>query len=159
MNMFEEAAALKGTMQMCALSQSEMAKKLGVSQSYVANKLRLLALDEKTRERIISAQLTERHARALLRLLGRPELETALERMIGEGLSVQRSEALVDLLHEESVPEIIGRQDRYRGIEMFKDSLERSLRTLTCMGVDVRRTTSYHGARIYITVSIDETGD
>ena len=44
MNMFDEARSVRGMIEMCGITQSQMAKKLGVSQSYVANKLRLLSL-------------------------------------------------------------------------------------------------------------------
>ena len=70
MNMFEEASALEGTIKMCKLTQSDIAKKLGVSQSYIANKLRLLSFSESMKAEILSSGLTERHARAVLRLKG-----------------------------------------------------------------------------------------
>ena len=58
MNMFEEATALSTMMKMTDMTQSEMARKLGVSQSYVANKLRLLKLGCEEREKILSASLS-----------------------------------------------------------------------------------------------------
>ena len=66
MDMFDEARAIKSTMQLCHLTQSELARQLGVSQSYVANKLRLLKLPEKVRRQILDCGLCERHARLLL---------------------------------------------------------------------------------------------
>ena len=156
MNMFDEAAALMGTRKMCSLSQTEMAKKLGVSQSYVANKLRLLRFDEGTRERIIKAGLTERHARALLRLMGQSELEEALGRIISEGLNVQRSESLIDLLHNGAAPERIERAEAFQRIETFKDTLERSVESLISMGISAKKFESYYGKKTYITVSIEE---
>ena len=156
MDMFEEAKALKGTMNMCSLSQTEMAKKLGVSQSYVANKLRLLQLDESAREKITRAGLTERHARALLRLAGSNEFDTALGKIIEEKLNVQRSEALVDLLHTEKAPERIGNAEKCKMIEMFKDTLDHSLKSLTSAGVSVKRSLSYYGKKTYVTICIEE---
>lgn len=157
MNMFEEAAALSGTIKMCSLSQTEMAKKLGVSQSYVANKLRLLSFDKRARERIIKAGLTERHARTLLRLVGRPELTAAIERIEKEKLNVERSEALVDFLLDGTADERIGGKTKLDSIEAFKDSVKRAVNNLVSLGVDAKRSVSYYGSRIYITVSIDET--
>ena len=49
-NMFEQARSVKGMMEMCGMTQSDMAKKLGVSQSYIANKLRLLSLSDEARQ-------------------------------------------------------------------------------------------------------------
>lgn len=156
MNMFEEAAALQGTMKMCSFSQSEMAKKLGVSQSYVANKLRLLRFDEETRKTILGAGLTERHARALLRLEGKKEMVKALEKIISDELNVARSEALVDFLCSENAPERIGNAQRVKCIELFKDNLDRSVQSLISLGVDAKRYVSYYGKKTYITVSIEE---
>ena len=69
MDMFDEAKAIRSTMELCHLTQGELARQLGVSQSYVANKLRLLKFSEKMTEKIRSSGISERHARALLRLV------------------------------------------------------------------------------------------
>ena len=45
MEMFDEARAMSGTLKLCNITQKELADRMGVSQSYVANKLRLLRLD------------------------------------------------------------------------------------------------------------------
>lgn len=156
MNMFEEATALSGMMKMCTLSQSEMAKKLGVSQSYVANKLRLLAFDEKTKERITEAGLTERHARTLLRLLGRRELSVALDKIICEGLNVSESEAAVDFLLDGDAENRISGKTRLERIESFKNSIKRSVDNLVSLGIDAKRSVGFYENKIYITVSIDE---
>ena len=84
MTMFEEAKSLYGMMKMRKMTQSETAKMLGVSQSYVANKLRLLQLDQKMQDRICESGLSERHARVLLRIkdegLRREVLDKIIER-------------------------------------------------------------------------------
>ena len=157
MNMFDEASALKGTMNLCSLSQSEMAKKLGVSQSYVANKLRLLRFDERARERILAAGLTERHARALLRLEGRGELEVALDKIIREKLNVQRSEALVDFLHDGDAPQRICEAEKYKKTVVFKDTVDHLVQNLVSAGIEAQRHISYYGKKTYITISIEET--
>ena len=54
MNMFEEARALYGTIKMCGVTQEEIAKKLSVSQSYVANKLRLLKFSARMQEKSLN---------------------------------------------------------------------------------------------------------
>lgn len=70
---FEEAAAIARLISRYGLSQEQAAEKLGKSQSAVANKLRLLRLSEPVRDSLRQAHLTERHARALLRLGGETE--------------------------------------------------------------------------------------
>ncbi len=156
MNMFEEAEAIRGMIKMCSLSQSEMAKKLGVSQSYVANKLRLLSFEKETREKILGGGLSERHARALLKLLGKRELDCAMEKIIKDRLNVEKSEALIDFLHNGDAAQRIGKKDRLDGIESFKSTLKSSVESLVSIGVDAKRSVSFYGSKTYITISIDE---
>lgn len=68
LNMFEQAEAFSHLSQKYSLTQEEIAAKMSLSQSAVANKIRLLRLSEGEREQIMEAGLTERHARALLRV-------------------------------------------------------------------------------------------
>ena len=68
MNMFEEAKAIESMLAARGITQATLASILGVSQPYIANKLRLLHFPDNIREMIVSAGLSERHARTLLRL-------------------------------------------------------------------------------------------
>ena len=83
LDFWEEALALDRLIAVCGLSQEEAAKKIGKSQSAVANKLRLLKLPEDTLRVLRDAGCTERHARALLRLEG-TESQRAAGRYIAE---------------------------------------------------------------------------
>ncbi len=156
MNMFEEAEALRTMIGMCSVSQSEMAKKLGVSQSYISNKLRLLSFGEEAKAAILKAGLSERHARTLLRLVDSEKLAFAIEKTAKEHLSVERCEALVEFLYNSEAPERIGRKDRLLGIESFKDAIKRSTDALSSLGVEAKRSVSYYGTKTYITISIEE---
>ena len=156
MNMFEEAEALRGTMKMCKMTQGELAKKLGVSQPYIANKLRLLRLSEGEREMIISASLTERHARAVLRLEDEQTRKSALERISRDSLSVEKTEALIDFLHNGEAPKRICRTDKLHGIESFISTVKSSVGALCSLGVSARHTVSLYGRKTYITICIDE---
>jgi len=156
MNMFDEATALEGTIKMRGISQSEMAKMLGVSQSYVANKLRLLTLDEGMRQKICEAGLSERHARAILRLRGEEARRQALSLIIERRLNVHESEALVDLLYEPMAPRVEKNRSAYQKTESFKKNLAESVRLLRSFGVDASVSQSYYGSKLYITVTLDE---
>ncbi len=156
MNMFEEASALRGTIKMRGISQSEMAKMLGVSQSYVANKLRLLSLDDTLKEKICEANLTERHARAILRLKGDETRKQALGIIIERNLSVAESEALVDLLHEPMAPRVEKNSGKFQKTESFKKNLSENVKLLRSLGVNASVNQSYYGTKLYITVTIDE---
>ncbi len=98
MNCFETAEGIRELMDAYELTQSEVAEQLGYSQSAVANKLRLLRLSAEERAAILAAGLTERHARALLRLEDHAQRERALTRMVADKLTVAQSERLVEEL-------------------------------------------------------------
>ena len=99
LNMFEEAVAFSSLIRLYNLTQDEIAAKLSVSQSFVANKLRLLRYLPDEQSLILTANLTERHARALLRLSGDDRL-TALREVIINRLNVADTEAYVEsILH------------------------------------------------------------
>lgn len=156
MNMFDEARSVKGMIEMCKMTQEQMASKLGVSQSYVANKLRLLKLDGGLEGMILEAGLTERHARALLKLDGDELRRKALERIIERKLNVAESEALIDLLHDGQAPKRIGMASKLSYIDSFLDNLKCSVATLTSLGVSATQSVSYYGSKTYVTVAIDE---
>ena len=156
MNMFEEARAIRGMMEMCSMTQDDMAKKLGVSQSYVANKLRLLKLGDECERRITDASLTERHARALLRLDDPNIRRCALDRICERKLNVAETEALVDMLHDGQAPRRIGKATKLSRIDTFIDTVKESLSTLSSLGIDAKESINYYGTKTYITICIDE---
>lgn len=93
----DEALALEQLISTYHLSQEEAARRIGKSQSAVANKLRLLKLSPQVLETLRSHGLTERHGRALLRLS--PEQRgQVLDTIIQENLTVSKTEELVDQL-------------------------------------------------------------
>lgn len=154
MSMFDEARSLRVMMKMRGLSQGEVAKMLGTSQSYVANKLRLLGLDEELQMKIVATGLTERHARALLRLDEelRPE---ALDKICERRLTVRESEALVDFMNTHNLANEIGNADRLRAIDIFLDGMKNSLASLCAIGVTSSQKTSYFGNKMVITICIE----
>lgn len=158
MDMFEEARALAVTMKMRKMSQSELAKTLNVSQSFVANKLRLLKLDTNMQDQILQYRLTERHARALLRLENKEDRQRVLDRVCEEGLSVARTEALVDLLKMSEQPMMAGLGERLGLIDAFIDSTKRSLDSIRTRGATATSKISYENHKVYISICIDENG-
>ncbi len=116
MNMFDEARALWGTIKMCGVTQEEIAKRLNVSQSYVANKLRLLNFSERMQEKITECGLCERLARALLRIKDERLQESALSQMAERHMTVAEGEALVEALYEKQEDKPFVRSDLDRGL-------------------------------------------
>ena len=150
--MFDEARAMSGTMELCKITQKELAERMGVSQSYVANKLRLLSLSPHMERLIIKHKISERHARALLRLESENDRLEVLEKVIARELTVRECEALVDLAVDSYMPEVVEKAGSLERIDVFVDTLKKSLTTLRSLGIDVTDRTSYHGEKMYITV-------
>lgn len=95
LNIFEQALAIETLIDSYGLTQEQVARKLSNSQSYIANKLRLLRLSAEERELIIQNKLTERHARALLRVFDEHKRKELLSFVVENGLNVSNTEILV----------------------------------------------------------------
>ena len=94
----EEARSYKNLLDKGYLTQAELAKKMGLSQSAIANKLRLLNLDASVQEALLNNQISERHARSLLVLHSHEDQKTWLNKIVNERLTVRElDEALKKL--------------------------------------------------------------
>ncbi|MDP4146749.1 MAG: nucleoid occlusion protein [Bacillota bacterium] len=96
LNFLEEAEAYFNLIKDHNYTQEQLAQYIGKKQSTIANKLRVLKLEVGVRKRIINSGLTERHARALLKL---PSLELqnkVLDAVINKGLNVKKTEELIE---------------------------------------------------------------
>lgn len=96
LNMFEEAYGYRKLIENHHLTQDEVAKRMSISQSAVANKLRLLRLDYDEQKTILDNGLTERHARTLLRIDNKDMRKEILEYAIQNKLNVSATEELVE---------------------------------------------------------------
>lgn len=96
LDFIEEAEGLKQLIESCGMSQEEAARCVSRSQSAVANKLRILKLPPGLLSDLRRAGLTERHARALLRLPGMEAQYRALEHILRQELNVAQTEAYID---------------------------------------------------------------
>ena len=133
---FEEAAAIARLISRYGLSQEQAAEKLGKSQSAVANKLRLLRLSEPVRQALRQSGLTERHARALLRLPDEEARLSALAEIVRRQMNVARTEEYVEqLLAEKPVP---ARSATYiiKDVRLFLNSIDRSFQLMRQSGVN-----------------------
>ena len=101
----EEAEGLRRLIRMFGLSQEEAARRIGKSQSAVANKLRLLKLPEDVLEALRKNGLSERHGRALLRLPDPESQRAALAAMLEQRMNVAAAEAYVEALLSPPEPE------------------------------------------------------
>ncbi|MBQ8185985.1 MAG: ParB/RepB/Spo0J family partition protein [Clostridia bacterium] len=96
LSMFEEAAAIASLIRLTGMTQEQCAQKLSVSQSYVANKMRLLRLTEEEQTLILENGLTERHSRALLRFDSADERIAILRTIVERHMNVAQAEDYVE---------------------------------------------------------------
>ncbi|MBO5879212.1 MAG: hypothetical protein J6Q68_01500 [Clostridia bacterium] len=158
MNMFDEAAAIRGMIDMCGMTQSQIAEKMGCSQSHVANKLRLLRLPDSVRGEICAGGLCERQARMLLRLDSEEDMLFAARKFSERGLTVSESEAIVDMLVECEAPRIISsRTERRERLDSFESFLDASVKSLIAFGIRAQKRTDRLNEKKYITILVEDS--
>ena len=135
---WEEAQAIARLISRYGLSQEEAARRLGRAQPTVANKLRLLRLPEDVRALLRENGLTERHARALLRLQDPEVQRRAAGDMVRRGMNVAQAEAYVEkLLQAAQVTPPRGRSTYIiKDVRLFLNSVDRGLHLMRQAGVD-----------------------
>lgn len=133
LNPFEEAFAISEVIGKTGLTQSQIAQRLSLSQSAVANKLRLLRLSQKEREVILKNNLTERHARALLRIEDLNLRKKALYHIAASSLNVAQAEKYIEKLlsNEKS-----GRTTMvFKDLRIFINTINMAIETMRKNGV------------------------
>ena len=102
----EEARSYKALLDKGYINQEDLAKKMGLSQSAISNKLRLLNLDEAVQDAILKNEISERHARSLLKIKDTEEQKKMLSRIISERLTVRQLEEEIKKMNgdENEVP-------------------------------------------------------
>ena len=133
----EEAVAIARLISSYGLSQEQAAEKLGKSQSAVANKLRLLRLSPECVALLREHDLSERHARALLRLTDDEARYAAAREIAGRGYNVAQTEAYIDAILR-AQPAAPQRQPTYviKDVRIFLNSIRRQLGIMQRAGVD-----------------------
>lgn len=138
LGMFEEARGISRLIRRFGLTQEQAAEKLGKTQSTVANKLRLLRLSMEEQEWIENADLSERHARALLRLEDEKIRREALSKIISNSLNVSQTEELITtMLH--SVPKNNKRGNSkavIKDFRIFVNTINKAVNTMRLAGID-----------------------
>lgn len=98
---FEEARSYAQLMEYYGMTQDQIAKVLGKSQSFIANKIRLLKLDPDVAAKVVEENLSERHARALLRLPDRDLQMDVIDKISGKDYTVKKTEELIEKIRNE----------------------------------------------------------
>lgn len=113
LNPFEQAKGIREMIEMWDCTQEEAAKRLGMAQPTLNNKLRLLSLTEEQQKFCLEHGLTERHARAVLRLESQPARTKALEQFARQGMNARQADAYIQKL--------LGGKERKRSVPMVRD--------------------------------------
>lgn len=122
LHFFDEALAVEKLILGFGMSREKVSKKLGISQSAISNKLRILRLPDEIRDTIIKNHLTERHARALLKLPSTALMCEVLNAVVKEELTVSDTELLVSrLLEHKDEQQKIPEPPKQKTVRVFKD--------------------------------------
>ena len=162
LNIFEEAAAIASLIELSGMTQEQCARRLAVSQSYIANKLRLLRFSKEERELFLKNGLTERHARALLRLSEPEERLRIAKIFIERGMNVAAAEEYIEslLCAESRAEEIRSKPPKseqrhkliIKDIRIFYNSIDHAVDIIKKSGIPVESTRKEtdHGTLISI---------
>lgn len=140
LHFFEEAEAVAAYLRRSGCTQEEASSRLGRSPSALANKLRLLRLSDHCRERLTAEGLSERHARALLRLEDEEERLSALAYICKRRLNVAQTEQYIEkrLAELQTTPPAGRRTFIMKDVRLFLNSVERGLRLMKEAGVEAQ---------------------
>ncbi|KUG02578.1 chromosome (plasmid) partitioning protein parb / stage 0 sporulation protein j [hydrocarbon metagenome] len=144
LNYFEEANAYSILINQFGMTQDELARKIGRSQSAIANKLRILKLPEAVKELIEPAVVTERHARALLKINNAETQIEIIRQIFEKDLTVKETEELVDRLSRNNIPGESKRSSSNQNVSMiirdariFLNTIRETIKRARQTGVDI----------------------
>ena len=156
---FEEAAAIAAYIRQSGLTQEEAAAHLARSPSALANKLRLLRLGEECRSVLMEHGLSERHARALLRLEDEGERLKAVRHIAKMGLTVARAEEYIErcIQRLQTTPPTPRRTFILKDVRLFLNSIDRGVHMMKEAGVHARTEREETEEEILLTIRIPKS--
>ena len=159
LDFIEEARGIANLIRLFDMSQEEAARRLGLSQSAVANKLRLLKLPPDILAALRDKGLTERHGRALLRLESPEKQRAALAQIVELGLNVAQTDAYIDSMLSPS-PEEKPKPRRsfvLKDVRIFLNSLTKSLDIMKQGGINAGMKKQETDTELIVTISIPKS--
>lgn len=157
LDFIEEAEGLARLMRLYGLSQEQAAMRVGKSQSAVANKLRLLRHSPQILAALRQHQLSERHARALLKLPTEEQRLAVVEEIVKREMNVARTEQYIDrLLEERTQPEQKRALGKFvlRDVRIFLNTVEHNLDLIKNAGIEAAKTQEETEDEIVLTIRI-----
>ena len=154
LHFLEEAEGYEQLMEQFHLTQEAMASRVGKKQSTIANKLRLLKLSANIRAELRSAALTERHARALLKLKDEAQQLEVLAVVVKNGYNVRQTEQYIEKLLEEKQPEKKKRLVIVNDVRIYLNSIKQVVDTIKTAGIPCEMEQEFDGDEVVIQLRI-----
>ncbi len=156
LHFLEEAEGYEQLMQQFHLTQEAMAARVGKKQSTIANKLRLLRLSNEIRKILVDAELSERHARALLRLDDNEKRLEVLKVVIEKGYSVRQTEEYIEkiLADKREEKEKKRRMVIVNDVRIYVNSFKKVVNAIKDVGIPVNMEQTIDGDDVVVTVRI-----
>lgn len=156
LDFIEEALGISQLIRMFGMSQEEAARRIGKSQSAVANKLRLLKLPSDVLESLRQNGLTERHGRALLRLETPQEQREALAYILSRDLNVAATDAYIERLLEARAAPESEQQKTFilKDVRVFLNTISHSLDLMKQGGIDAGMRRQETDEALILTINI-----
>ena len=154
LHFLEEAEGYEQLMSQFNLTQEAMATRVGKKQSTIANKLRLLRLSQNVRKVLNEAELTERHARALLKLNSEEEQLKVLQVVIEKDYSVRQTEEYIAKLTAEKPAEKRKRLIIVNDVRIYLNSIKKVVNSIKDVGIPVAMEQSLEDDEVVVTLRI-----
>ena len=154
LDFIEEAQGISFLMEKWSMSQEQVSRLIGKSQSGVANKLRILRHSPQVLAALREGGLTERHARALLKLREEPKKLEVIAAVVRQGMGVAQTERYIDQLLQQTAP----RQDK-ANLGAFLNHLSQSLTKIQKSGIPVVSERRETDSQIVFTITIAKNPD
>lgn len=149
----QEAKAIDRLLKECNYTQIALGQKLGLSQSAIANKLRILKLGKRQLDKINEFSLTERHARALLKIKSEEKRNDILNEIIVKGLNVEQTDKLIDALTTPKTGEN-SKKIVVKDIRLFLNTINKAIKVMKNSGIGAKSTREEDDSCIKYTVII-----
>ena len=150
----EEAEGYEKLMNQFHITQEAMAARVGKKQSTIANKLRLLRLSAPVRKVLMDAELSERHARALLKLPDDEKRLEVLETIVAKNFSVRQTEEYISKLLDGKSEEKRKRMVIVNDVRIYLNSIKQVVDAVKTAGIPVAMEQTLEGDEVIISVRI-----
>lgn len=154
LHFLEEAEGYEQLMEQFHLTQEAMAARVGKKQSTIANKLRLLRLSPAVRKVLVDAGLSERHARALLKLEDDAKRLEVLEVVVAKNYSVRQTEEYINKLLEDNQQEKRRRMVIVNDVRIYLNSIKQVVNAIKDVGIPVNMEQTVEGDEVIVSVRI-----